>query len=232
MTRLLLASASTARLTTLRRAGVTPHVLVSGVDEDATLREAVTSFGSLEPAEQSLILARAKAEAVARLVDQAAESDRTLPSALEGEQPISSQDCAFVLGCDSILEFEDEALGKPGDAATAIARWERMTGKSGVLHTGHWLIDLRDTDEGGTGATMGEIASTVVHFANLDRDEIEAYVATGEPLHAAGAFTIDGLAAPYIRGVEGDPHNVIGLSLPVLRDMLGQLGVPWRLLRS
>ena len=108
--------------------------------------------------------------------------------------------------------------GKPVDAAEAIARWQRMRGRSGVLHTGHWVID--DRDEGGTGATLGAVASTTVHFATLSDAEIEAYVATGEPLRVAGAFTLDGLGGPYVERIEGDPHNVVGISLPLLREML------------
>ena len=125
---------------------------------------------------------------------------------------------ALVLGCDSVLELDGEALGKPLDAADAVARWHRMRGRSGVLHTGHCLIDMmssRDTTE---------MASTVVHFADVSDEEIEAYVGTGEPLGFSGAFTIDGLGGPYVDGIEGDPHNVVGLSLPLLRRMFTELG--------
>ena len=121
-----------------------------------------------------------------------------------------------VLGCDSMLEFDGEVVGKPGDAATATARWRAMRGKSGVLHTGHWLVDHRAGGPGEVGAT----ASTVVHFADLSDAEIDAYVATGEPLQVAGAFTIDGLGGPFIERIEGDHHTVVGLSLPLLRRLL------------
>lgn len=127
---------------------------------------------------------------------------------------------ALVLGCDSVLELDGEALGKPRDVADAVARWQGMRGRSGVLHTGHCLIDTT------SGRDAAEVASTVVHFADLTDEEIEAYVATGEPLAVAGAFTIDGLGGPYVEGVEGDPHNVVGLSLPLLRRMLADLGQP------
>ncbi len=127
---------------------------------------------------------------------------------------------ALVLGCDSVLELDGEALGKPRDVADAVARWQGMRGRSGVLHTGHCLIDTT------SGRKAAEVASTVVHFADLTDEEIEAYVATGEPLAVAGAFTIDGLGGPYVEGVEGDPHNVVGLSLPLLRRMLADLGQP------
>jgi septum formation protein len=107
-----------------------------------------------------------------------------------------------------------------------------MRGKAGVLHTGHWLVDLRDTAEGGTGATLGATSSTVCHFADIDDDEIRAYVATGEPLRVAGAYTIDGLGGPYVDRVEGDHHGVVGISLPLLRELLSELDVPWRALRA
>jgi septum formation protein len=126
---------------------------------------------------------------------------------------------ALVLGCDSVLDLDGEALGKPLDAADAVARWRRMRGRGGVLITGHCLIDTT------TGRNAAEIASTVVHFADLSDEEIDSYVATGEPLRVAGAFTIDGLGGPYVDGVEGDPHNVVGLSLPLLRRLLGDLGI-------
>jgi septum formation protein len=96
-----------------------------------------------------------------------------------------------------------------------------------VLHTAHWLIDDRDEQDGGTGATMGAVASTIVHFAKVSDDEITAYVATGEPLQVAGAFTIDGLGGPFVSGIEGDHHNVVGISLPLLRTMLSEISVGW-----
>jgi septum formation protein len=130
-------------------------------------------------------------------------------------------DDALVLGCDSVLDLDGEALGKPADSADAIDRWRRMRGRSGVLHTGHFLVDT--TSHTQTGA----VASTVVHFAALRDDEIAAYVGTGEPLAVAGAFTIDGLGGPFVERIEGDPHNVVGLSLPLLRHLLDELGHRW-----
>lgn len=197
MTSLVLASASPARLTTLRAAGIEPRVRVSGVDEDAVLAQMHARRGRLGAADDAAVLARAKAEAVAET-----ESGDVL-----------------VLGCDSVLELDDQTFGKPSDAADAVQRWRRMRGRSGVLHTGHWLVDVRRGS--GTGAT----SSTVVHFGDLTDDEIDAYVATGEPLAVAGAFTIDGLGGPFVRGVEGDHHGVVGLSLPVLRDLLRAVGL-------
>ena len=201
---LVLASASPARLATLRSAGIEPTVVVSDVDEDAVLREAQGRLGELEPADVALLLARAKCEAVA-----------------------AGQPDAVVLGCDSVLELDGTLHGKPADAAEAVARWERMSGRSGILHTGHWLRDERDDDAGGSGATLGATASTTVHFATLSGDEIEAYVATGEPLQVAGAFTVDGLGGAFVTRIEGDHHNVVGLSLPLLRELLTQVGVGW-----
>ena len=129
-----------------------------------------------------------------------------------------------------MLELDGEVHGKPADAQVARERWRRMRGRSGVLHTGHWLIDMRDVRDpqsGGSGATLGAVSSTTVHFARPTDAEIDAYVATGEPLAVAGAFTLDGLGGAYVRGIEGDHHGVVGLSLPLLRDLLGEAGVTW-----
>ena len=199
---LVLASASPARRRLLLQAGVEPTVFVSDVDEAAVEAEARAQHPDLGPADVALLLARAKAEAVA--------------AELHGNH--------VIVGCDSVLELDGVIHGKPADEAEAIARWQSMRGRAGVLHTGHWLVDDRDD---GSGGTLGASADTVVHFADLDDDEIEAYVATGEPLRVAGAFTIDGLGAPFVRGIEGDHTNVIGLSLPLLRDLLRDIGVHW-----
>ncbi|WP_404384315.1 Maf family nucleotide pyrophosphatase [Knoellia locipacati] len=213
-THLVLASASPARLATLRAAGIEPDVHVSDVDEDAALAAAEAVHGTLSPADVALLLARAKAEAVAR-----ARHD-------------SDDAGTLVLGCDSVLELDGEVHGKPADATEATDRWRRMRGRSGVLHTGHWVVDDRDPDDGGTRGSLGATASTTVHFAQLDDEEIAAYVATGEPLHVAGAFTLDGLGAPYVRAIEGDPSNVVGVSLPLLRELLADLDVAWHDLRG
>ncbi len=219
----VLASQSPARLSTLRAAGVTPTVVVSEVDEDAVLAAAGERFGDLEPADAVLVLAQAKAEDVARRI----EDDETTADML-GARVTE----AVVVGCDSMLELDGEILGKPLDADDAVARWHAMRGKAGVLHTGHWVIDLRDPADGGTGATLGATSSTVCHFADIDDDEIRAYVATGEPLRVAGAYTIDGLGGPYVDRVEGDHHGVVGISLPLLRELLAEIDVPWRDLRD
>jgi septum formation protein len=189
--RFVLASRSPARLQTLRSAGIEPEVIVSGVDEDNVSAE--------NPGELARLLATLKARAVvANLTDH-----------------------ATVLGCDSVLEFEGVAYGKPGTPDVARERWRMMRGRSGVLHTGHCLIDTSAKQE------LRELSSTTVRFAELTDAEIDAYVATGEPLVVAGAFTVDGLGGPFVTAIEGDYHNVVGLSLPLLRRMLVEVGIPW-----
>ncbi|MFD6532989.1 nucleoside triphosphate pyrophosphatase [Streptomyces sp. NPDC060184] len=188
--RLVLASASPARLGLLRQAGFAPEKIVSGVDEDA--------LSAPTPGELALVLAQAKATAVAALPETAG---------------------ALVVGCDSVLDLDGEALGKPADAEEATARWQAMRGRAGVLRTGHSVIDRA------SGRTASATASTVVRFGEPTDAEIAAYVATGEPLHVAGAFTLDGLSGPFVDSIEGDHSNVIGLSLPLLRRLLGELGV-------
>ncbi|MFJ8755039.1 nucleoside triphosphate pyrophosphatase [Streptomyces sp. NPDC102441] len=188
--RLVLASASPARLGLLRQAGLAPEVIVSGVDEDA--------LTAPTPGELALVLAEAKAAAVAA-------------------RPEASG--ALVIGCDSVLELDGEALGKPADSEEATARWKSMRGRSGVLQTGHSVIDTA------TGRTVSATASTVVRFGEPTDAEVAAYVASGEPLHVAGAFTLDGRSAPFVEGIEGSHGNVIGLSLPLLRTLLGELGI-------
>lgn len=192
--RLILASQSPARLQSLRSAGLDPEVIVSGVDEDAITHE------------RPDLLARALAEAKG-----AAVLDR-----IEGD--------VVLVACDSVLEFEGRAHGKPGTPEEAVAHWQRIRGRQGVLHTGHFVVVRRD----GQDVKQARIASTVVRFADLTDGEIEAYVATGEPLVVAGGFTLDGFGGAFVTGVEGDPHNVVGISLPLLRQMLLDLGIGWQ----
>ncbi len=203
MNGLVLASASPARLATLRAAGVEPRVVVSGVDE-SVVRDR-------DPAVLVCRLAELKTQAV--LTRLAAE-----PTAAEGAR--------WVLGCDSMLALDHEVLGKPVDADDAVRRWQRMRGRAAVLHTGHCLVDLVAERE------VTRPVATVVHFADVSDAEIAAYVATGEPLQVAGAFTVDGLGGPFVAGIEGDHHNVVGLSLPALREMFAELGISWPVLWS
>jgi septum formation protein len=213
VTRLILASQSPARTKLLADAGIQHSVLVSDVDEAAVQAR----YGVTDPHDIALLLARAKAEAVA-----------ALPEA-EG---------ALVIGCDSVFEFDGEAHGKPYTAAVARQRMLRMSGNTGVLHTGHWLVDCRAVEADGTGeasddgavapgsgATLGAVTSAEVHFTEMEPEEIDAYIATGEPLHCAGSFTIDGFGGAFIRKVDGDPHTVVGLSISTLRALLGQANV-------
>lgn len=188
--RLVLASQSPARLGLLRQAGLAPEVIVSGVDEDALTADS--------PGELARVLAEAKAAAVAGR-----------PEAAD----------ALVIGCDSVLELDGEALGKPDGAEDATARWKRMRGRTGVLQTGHCVIDTE------SGRRASATAATTVRFGEPSDAEVAAYVASGEPLYVAGAFTLDGRSAPFIDGIDGDPGNVIGLSLPLLRRLLADLDV-------
>jgi septum formation protein len=192
VTRLVLASASPARLGVLRAAGVEPEVRVSGVDEEA--------ISASTPAGLVRALAEAKAAAVVRPED----------------------DDLLVLGCDSMLDLDGTAYGKPGTATEAVQRWELMAGRSGTLRTGHALLSVR---AGSVVAQATDVASTEVRFGRPTPDELAAYVATGEPLQVAGAFTIDGRGGWFVDGVDGDPGTVIGLSLPMMRILMAHVGV-------
>ena len=193
---LILASASPARLETLRRAGVQPQVMVSGVDESVVAEP--------DPARLALRLAELKGRTVAARVQRDPAGARMV-----------------LVACDSVFELDQVAYGKPGSADLARERWRRMSGRAGVLHTGHVVIDLT------SGRETTAVASTVVEFGQMSHADIEAYVATGEPLQVAGGFTVDGLGGAFVERVEGDPHNVVGISLPLLRRLLAELGVAW-----
>ncbi|MEV0166864.1 septum formation protein [Nonomuraea fuscirosea] len=184
---IVLASASSARLALLRSAGLDPKVIVSGVDED--------SFSAHSPAALSLMLAKAKAEAVASGLEE-----------------------GLVIGCDSILELDGRPYGKPGTREEAVERWRLMRGRTGRLVTGHCVIDVPG------GRQVAEVATTVVHFGQPSEDEIAAYVASDEPLNLAGAFSIDGRGGWFVEGIEGDHGNVLGISLPLVRDLFAELG--------
>ena len=186
--RVVLASASPARLAVLRAAGVDPEVIVSGVDEDA--------YSAPSTGELTQVLASVKASAVASRLNE-----------------------GLVIGCDSMLDLDGRAYGKPASAAQAEARWHEMSGKTGTLFTGHCVIDVA------SGRCEAAVAATTVRFGTLTDAEISAYVATGEPLNMAGGFTIEGLGGWFVESIDGDHNNVIGISIPLLRDLLRDLGV-------
>lgn len=196
---LVLASSSPARLATLRAAGLQPRAATPQIDETGAMGEAIDH------------LTRRLAEAKCQSVIEQLQTEDGLP------------DPAVVLACDTLLEIEGHIYGKPGTAEAAIVRWYRMRGREGVIHTGHHVAVLRD----GRWDRMTRSATTVVAFADLTDAEIASYVATGEPQAVAGGFTIDGLGGPFVTGVIGDPHNVVGISLPLVRQMLLDLGVGW-----
>ncbi len=190
---LVLASASPARLALLRAAGLAPHVVASGVDEDGV--------EGLAADDAARTLAERKADAVAaRLVGTT------------GPAPL-------IVGCDSVLAIDGEVRGKPASGGQARDWWRSQRGRSGTLVTGHAVVDLA------TGRRACDVARTVVRFGAPSDDELDAYIATGEPLAVAGACTIDGYGAPFVDGLDGDHGTVLGLSMPLLRRLLGELGV-------
>lgn len=195
--RLYLASTSPARLATLRAAGVDPVLLSPGVDEEA----AAAAAGPLDGPGLVSLLARAKAEAV-----------------------IDAQLDGIILGGDSAFELDGELYGKPHHPDIARERWRAQRGRTGLLHSGHWVIDHRG---GAARGAVGGVSTSSVTFADVSDAEIDAYVATGEPLQVAGAFTIDSLGSAFITRVEGDPHAVVGLSVALLRTLLLELDVSW-----
>ncbi|MEY4648107.1 MAG: hypothetical protein RL009_523 [Actinomycetota bacterium] len=206
MTRLVLASTSPARLRVLRDAGIEPTTIAPLVDEDA-VEDRARAMGLITNTEHVVhVLAKAKAEAVAAMPESAG---------------------ALILGCDSQLDLDGESLGKPHDPAVAIERWKRLRGNTGVLYSGHWLIDNRNPVAGQLPPAVGVVSGTTVHFAEISDAEIEAYVATGEPLKVAGAFTIDGLGGAFLTRIEGDAHTVIGISLSALRELCQLLKVEY-----
>jgi septum formation protein len=198
MVQVILASSSTSRLRLLESAGIVPKVLISGVDEEAS------EFDLLSPSELVIALAILKAHTVKE----------------------SAPENSLIIGCDSTFEFNRKSLGKPGNRENAIARCKELSGKSGYLHTGHCLIDLKQ------GIELSERSTAKVQFAQMTEAEIIDYVDSGEPLNVAGGFTLDGLSAPFITNIEGDPSGIIGLSLPLLRKMIISLGYSWPELKN
>ena len=198
MVQVILASSSASRLRLLESAGITPKVLISGVDEEAS------EFDLLSPAELVIALAILKVHTVKE----------------------SAPENSLIIGCDSTFEFNGKSLGKPGNRENAIARCKELSGKSGYLHTGHCLIDLKQ------GIELSERSTAKVQFAQMTEAEIIDYVDSGEPLNVAGGFTLDGLSAPFITNIEGDPSGIIGLSLPLLRKMIISLGYSWPELKN
>ena len=191
--RIILASASPSRSRLLKSAGINPEIIVSGVDEEDP------QYNELLPRELVTALAIVKAHTVRKLVD--------FP--------------AIIIGCDSTFEFEGKSLGKPLTKDVATARARSLSGKSGILYTGHCIIDTAKDRE------LTDVAATKVFFSQMSDTEISGYVATGEPLNVAGGFTLDGLSAPFISKIEGEASNVIGLSLPLLRAAVNKLGYNW-----
>jgi len=193
----ILASASPARLMLLRSQNIQPIVIASEINEKEIEEQYKNSSTEIVVKELSI----AKANYV-----------------LTNNVSLNS---GILIAADSMLEFESQSLGKPLNAENAIARWQKMRGKSGILHTGHTVIRLDNKQ------TITRVVSTKVEFANVDDKEIIDYVATNEPLNVAGAFTIDSLGAAFVKEVQGDHSNVIGLSLPALREIVRELGLSW-----
>jgi septum formation protein len=189
MTTIVLASQSTSRRRLLESAGLSPRIIVSHVDEETEF------FNSLSPADMVIALAITKAHTVREQID--------FP--------------AIIIGCDSTFEFDGQSLGKPGTPEIAIERARRVRGNSGLLHTGHCIID-----------TVKDIEiSDRVSFDHMSDEEIADYVATEEPLHVAGGFTLDGFSSPFIPSIEGDYTNVVGISMPFVRKAFANLGYSW-----
>jgi septum formation protein len=199
MTTVVLASASPARLATLRGAGIDPEVQVSHVDEEQLEHD----HPHLTPQDLAQMLAQAKCEEVART---RTETDQ------------------IIIGCDSVFELNGKPFGKPETPAVARERWALMMNNTGTLHTGHHLIYV---DPEGQRQATSAIASTDVTIGALSEKEMDAYLATGEPLHVAGGFTLDSLGGAFVQEVKGDPSNVIGISLPTLRRLVNECGLTW-----
>lgn len=218
----ILASASPARLATLRAAGIEPEVLISDIDEGSIIDEIRRSAnGRIQPSIEVMALADAKGQAVQKLLESAT---------LHKSASTRKIDHWLLVSCDSMLEFDGSLEGKPHTPEIAFERIMEMQGKDATLWTGHRvaLLHYSDLEDQWTEVAAKTAAeATIVHFGSMTPDEIRAYVATGEPLEVAGAFTIDGLGGAFLDGVTGDPHSVVGISLPVVRRLARELGVFW-----
>jgi len=188
----ILASASPARRALLLRAGITPEIIVSGIDEETP------ELLAMSPTELAYELALRKGSAIAH-----------------------GRTDGFIIACDSVFELDGILYGKPGAPQVAKERLQQMSGRTGTLHTGHALINIS------SGHVERALTSTDVTIVEMSEAEIDAYIATGEPLQVAGAFTIDSLGGPLVAGISGDPSNVEGLSLPTLRELFARFGVGW-----
>jgi septum formation protein len=193
MPKIILASASSSRRRLLESAGLSLSVMVSHVDEETEF------FNQLSPSDMVIALAITKAHTIREQID--------FP--------------AIIIGCDSTFEFEGQSLGKPGTPEIAFERAKRVQGNSGLLHTGHCVIDTEKDRE------ISSIVTTKVTFDSMSDEEISDYVASGEPLHVAGGFTLDGFSSPFIPVIEGDYTNVVGISMPFIRKAFAQLGYSW-----
>ena len=193
MPRIVLASQSNSRRRLLEDAGIKPTVIVSEVDEETDF------FNAMTPEDMVIALAIAKAHTVRELINYP----------------------AIIIGCDSTFDVDGISFGKPGSVAVAVERAEKISGRSGILHTGHCIIDTEK------GVEIADRVSTKVTFSKMSSDEIADYVATGEPLNVAGGFTLDGFSSAFIPSIEGDYTNVVGISMPFLRSAMKQLGYTW-----
>ncbi|MDO5049475.1 MAG: Maf family protein [Actinomycetaceae bacterium] len=220
----MLASASPARAATLRSAGIEPLIRVSNADEDAVLARFDNADSAEQATQKVVALAEAKAAAVVPLIG----ADELLSFAAQTGMAAPTE--AIVVACDSMLEVDGALLGKPHSPEVAFERIRKLSGNDVTLHTGHTVVHLQISAADRTVKVSAERSgscATTVHFTELDDDEIRAYIATGEPLEVAGSFTIDGLGGPFIAGVTGDPHSVVGISLPLVRQIAKEVGVFW-----
>ena len=193
MPRIVLASQSTSRRRLLEDAGLKPTIIVSNVDEETEF------FNAMTPEDMVIALAISKAHTVREMIDYP----------------------AIIIGCDSTFDVDGVSFGKPGTPEVAVVRAKKISGRTGLLHTGHCIIDTE------RGIEIADRVTTKVTFTDMSDEEIDDYVASEEPLHVAGGFTLDGFGSPFIPVIEGDYTNVVGISMPFLRSAMKQLGYSW-----